>query len=141
MDLEIYTDGAYSPKLKQMGIGIVFLENSKKLLEYSRKYSNGTNNMAELGAIIVAMRIISKPVNSITIYSDSMYCIGSITLGWKRKKNGFLWKEFDKQYQRLNELCPTIEFKYIKGHQNSSDADSYWNNYVDNLANFASQTL
>lgn len=136
MRLEVYTDGAYSPKRNQMGIGIVFIRDGTKILEYSRKYNGGTNNKAELGAIIVAMRIIVKPIETLIIYSDSMYCIGCITLEWKRKKNLALWEEFDNQLLKLKELCSNIEFKHIKGHDSS-----VWNNYVDKLAVKASQLV
>ena len=45
----------------------------------------------ELGAIIVGLRMIKKPIESLTVYSDSMYCIGGITQGNKRNKNKLLW--------------------------------------------------
>lgn len=131
-----YTDGAFSSLRAQGGIGIVILKNSTKILEYSRMYKGVTNNKMELGAIIVALRLIKDPIDSLIIYTDSQYCIGCATLGWKRKKNIRLWEEFDKQYARVKQLCPNIEFKHVKGH-----ADNYWNNYVDRLAVNASQLL
>lgn len=136
-DLVIYTDGAYSSLRKQMGIGIVFIDSkNRKFLEYSNMYERGSNNIAELAAVIVALRLIKSSYNSITIYSDSMYVIGCATLGWKRKKNVLLWNEFDKQYKRVSELCLNVTFEHIKGH-----ADNNWNNYVDNLAVKASQLV
>lgn len=135
-DLQIYTDGAYSPLRDQGGVGIVILQDEKKILEYSNKYERTSNNQMEIGAVIIALRLIKESHDSITIYTDSQYVIGCATLGWKRKKNSKLWEEFDKQYERVLELCPNIEFVHIKGH-----SDNYWNNYVDKLAVSASQLI
>lgn len=135
-NLEIYTDGAYSSARDQGGVGILFLKNNKKVFEYGNMYKKTTNNQMELGAIIIALRLIKKPVDSITIYSDSMYCIGCATLGWKRKKNKTLWEEFDKQLERVKTLCPNIKFEHVKGHE-----DNEWNNECDRLARNASQLI
>lgn len=132
----IYTDGAYSSSRNQGGVGVIILKNNKKIFEYSNMYKNCTNNQMELGAIIIALRLIKNKYNSITIYSDSMYCIGCITLNWQRKKNKALWSEFDKQLERVKELCPTIEFIHVKGH-----ADNQWNNECDRLARNASMFI
>ena len=135
-NLSIYTDGAYSSSRDQGGIGIIILEDNKKIFEYSNMYKKCTNNLMELGAIIIALRLIKNPVKSIIIYTDSMYCIGCSTLGWSRKKNKQMWKEFDKQYDRVKTLCPNIKFEHVKGH-----ADNKWNNEVDKLAVKASQLI
>lgn len=135
-DIVVYTDGAYSTIRDQGGIGIVILKDGKKILEYSNMYKRTTNNQMELGAVIVALRIIKDKCKSITIYSDSQYVIGCATLGWKRKKNVKLWLEYDKQIQRVSELCSNIKFSHVKGH--SSD---YWNNYCDKIAVKASQLI
>lgn len=132
----MYTDGAYSSTINQMGIGIVFLKNSTLILEYSRMYKDGTNNIAELGAVIIGLRFIRKSVDSLTIVSDSMYVIGCATKGWKRKKNIKLWEEFDRQYSRVKELCPNITFVHTKGHNGDK-----WNEYCDKLAVNASRQI
>lgn len=137
----MYTDGAYSSTKNQMGIGIVFLKNNTLILEYSRMYKDGTNNVAELGAVITGLRFIKKPIDSLTIVSDSMYVIGCATKGWKRKKNVKLWEEFDRQYSRVKELCPKIEFIHVRGHQKDDSELAKWNNYVDKLAVNASKQI
>lgn len=133
-NLKIITDGAYSSARDQGGIGIVFLLNDKQIFEYSQMYKHVTNNKMELAAVIVALRMIKGSVDTIIIYSDSMYVIGCASLGWQRKKNKRLWEEYDKQYKRVSELCPKIEFKHVKGH-----AGDYWNEKCDDLAVKASQ--
>ena len=133
---ECYTDGAYSSARNQGGIGVVFLRNGQKVLEYSKGFKDTTNNRMEIGAALAVFKCFRKPVESITIYTDSMYVIGCATLGWKRNKNLALWKMFDTEYERVSKLCPNIEFQHVKGH-----ADNQWNNYVDKLAVNASQEL
>ena len=135
-NLIVYTDGAYSSLRDQGGIGIVILLGDKKILEYSNMYKHTTNNQMELGAVVVALRVIKKKYDSIEIYTDSQYVIGCATLGWKRKKNVKLWQEFDLQYSRVKELCPNITFKHVKGHDGN-----LWNERCDTIAVKASQLI
>lgn len=139
MMLEIYTDGAYSSSRSQGGVGIIILENGKIIKKYSNNYKNCTNNQMECGAIVIALRIINKfykKVDSIIFYSDSMYCIGTITQNWKRNKNKALWNEFDKQYAIAQTVCSNIQFKHIKGHNGNT-----YNEQVDVMAVQASQRV
>lgn len=135
-NLVIYTDGAYSSLRKQGGIGIVILQDNKKILEYSNMYKRTTNNQMELGAVIIALKVIKKNYDSIIIYTDSQYVIGCAILGWQRKKNVKLWQEFDKQYTRVKELCSNITFEHVKGHNGD-----IWNEYCDKIAVKASQLI
>lgn len=132
----LITDGAYSSSLDQGGIGLVFLRDNKKILEYSRMYKGVTNNQMELGAVIVGLKSIKNPIDSLEIITDSMYVIGCATKGWKRKKNVQLWDKFDKEMERVKQLCPNIEFKHVKGHNGDE-----WNEYCDKLAVRASQMI
>ena len=131
-----YTDGAYSSTRNQGGVGIIILKDGKEVLQYSNIYKNTTNNQMELGAIIIALRMIKRKIDSLTIYSDSQYCIGCAVQGWKRKKNKAMWEEFDKQYERVKKLCPDIRFIHIKGHNGNK-----YNEIVDKLAVSASQRI
>lgn len=134
-------DGAYSSSRKQGGIGIVFLKGDTPILELSKGYINTTNNRMELTAIIVGLMCIKNPIDSLTVYSDSMYCIGTITLGWKRGKNQDLWKKFDAIQNRANQLCKNINYEHIKGHQRTDEGMAKWNNRCDKLAVEASQSI
>lgn len=136
MDYICYTDGAYSSVRDQGGIGIIFLKNGEEVLRYSNMYKGTSNNQMELGAIIIALRMIKGKIDSLTIYTDSQYCIGCATLGWKRKKNKIMWTEFDKQYKRVKQLCPNIQFIHVKGHNGEK-----YNEIVDKLAVAASQSI
>lgn len=136
INYECYTDGAYSSSRNQGGIGVVFIRNGKKITEYSKAFKNTTNNQMEIMAALAVLRCFRSSVDSITIYTDSMYVVGCATLGWKRNKNGILWAAFDEELKRVSTLCPKIKFQHVKGH-----ADNKWNNYVDKLAVKASQIL
>lgn len=131
-----FTDGAYSSSRNQGGIGVIILRDGQEVLRYSNMYKNTTNNQMELGAIIVALRMIKGNIDSLTVHTDSQYCVGCITQGWKRKKNKVLWEEFDKQYERVKELCPNIKFVHVKGHNGNK-----FNEIVDELAVKASQRI
>lgn len=132
----LITDGAYSSARDQGGVGLVFLRDNEKILEYSKMYKGVTNNMMELAAVIIGLRLIKKPIDSLVIITDSMYVIGCATKGWKRKKNIKLWQEFDTQYERVKTLCPNICFEHVKGHDGNK-----WNEYCDKLAVKASQMI
>ena len=123
------------------GMGIVFLRDNELILEYSKKVEHTTNNRMELGAIIIGLASIKNPIDSLTVISDSMYCIGTITKNWKRKKNQDLWEIFDLVYSKAKALCPDIQFIHTKGHQKDEAAFTKWNNYTDRLAQHASQRL
>lgn len=134
----LYTDGAFSFTNQQMGIGLVFIntDSGKEIVQYSNMYKGGTNNIAELAAVVVGLRMIKKPIKSLTVYTDSEYVRGCAVQGWKRKKNKAMWEEFDKQYERVKQLCPDIRFVHVKGH----DGNKY-NEIVDKLAVAASQRI
>ena len=135
----LITDGAYSSSRDQGGLGFVFIRDGTKVFEYSKTVKNTTNNKMELGAIILGLRAIKGSIDSLVIVSDSMYCVGCATKGWKRKNNQKLWEAFDKEYSRVSSLCSNITWKHVKGHQNDSSEFTKWNNYVDKLAVRASR--
>lgn len=137
----IATDGAYSSKRNQGGIGIVVIKDGKVILKYSKMYNDTTNNQMELGAIIIALRLVKNPIKSLTIYTDSMYCVGTITQNWKRNKNKALWYEFDIQLERVSKLCKDIKFIHVRGHQTDDSDTTKWNNLADKLATNASTQI
>lgn len=136
MKIEVYTDGAYSSSREQGGVGVVFVIDDKKVYEYSNTIPNATNNKCEILAVIFALRAISKPIDSLIIYTDSQYVIGCATKGWQRKKNILLWRKYDEVFKRASELCSDIQFVWIKGH-----SDNEHNCRADELAVEASHVI
>lgn len=118
-DYVIYTDGAYSPKSDIGGIGFeIYQECGKKVTQYNRAYSNTTNQRMELMACIVALSCF-KDKSNITLYTDSMYIVGTMTKNWKRKANLDLWEKLDKLVNKHN-----VNFKHIKGHDGNRGNDN-----------------
>lgn len=130
VNYEIYTDGSCR-KTKVGGIGIVWLKNGEKVLEFSKRYENTTNNVMELTAIGVALKSIKKPVDSLTIISDSEYALGCIfNEAWNPKKNVVLINQIKDEVTRVEELIGAeIQIKHVDGHSGDK-----WNEYCDKLA-------
>lgn len=138
MNIHLYTDGAYSSSRSKIGIGIVIVnaDTDEIIKQYSKGYENGTNNKAEIAAVIVGLRLITEPCDSITIKTDSMLVIGWLSKNWKRNKNISLLKEADKQLKRVKGICPNVIFEHVKGHNGEK-----YNEICDKLAVKASQLI
>lgn len=123
--LDFYTDGAYS-SLKQKG-GWAFICPQLKIQVGNSKY-NTTNNQMELTAILAVLYYIYKIklyLNyDITIYSDSMYCVGTLKYNWNINKNHELWKTVFYLWDKVN-----CKIEHIKGHNKN-----IYNEMADNLA-------
>lgn len=135
VNYSIYVDGSYRRSKKASGIGVLWIKDGKVVHKYSKGFKNGTNNIAELMAIYIALQSIIKPINSLEIVSDSEYAIGSITKDyWKPKKNVMLIDEIKNQLKLTQKLVTNpIKFRHTFGHS----IDKY-NNIVDSLAQEAS---
>ena len=139
MLFEIYTDGACHPNPGKGGWGfVVFAEgNTEEIYHHeSGKVAYTTNNKMELKAIEMALLfLIKNPKSCATIFSDSSYCIGMCSKGWRAKKN----KEEIKAIRALNKTLNLTEtflsYQWVKGH---SGVDG--NEIADELAETASKS-
>lgn len=132
-DIQLWTDGSCLNRgVEQpsvMGLGVLVKDGSKQISAYSGAIGAGTNNRAELCAIISALSLFSsesKQVNRFTVISDSMYAIGHATSLYKINTNTVLvtvLRDLVKTFMNLN-------FKHVRGHSHTGD-----NDYVDSLAN------
>ena len=91
-EIQIYCDGACSPNPGKSGSGIAVYENKQlTTLWYGLYAANGTNNTAELNALLESLKLAKITIanNQTTqILSDSKYSIDCITKwakGWKSK--------------------------------------------------------
>lgn len=84
----VYTDGAASPNPGPCGIGIVILDRGERR-EISEYLGEGTNNIAELTAVLRGLEAIApgERARPVLLHTDSEYSIGVLSLGWKAKKN------------------------------------------------------
>jgi ribonuclease HI len=80
-----YADGACSGNPGPAGAGVVILDG-KTRVEISEYLGQGTNNIAELTAILRALEAI-EPARATVIHTDSQYSIGVLQKGWKAKAN------------------------------------------------------
>ena len=142
--IEVYTDGSFTPPNK-CGYGIYY---GNILPSISRKFkgTEPSNNRAELQAIYVALIQIIKKVktNKVIIYSDSNYCIQSITKWakvWEKNK----WKTAQNQDVKNQDIIKPIyniyiknkdkiEFIHIGAHTGKQDKHSLSNEIADKLA-------
>lgn len=81
-----YADGACTGNPGPAGLGVVVIDGEKRI-EISEYLGMGTNNIAELTAILRALGEVPDTSTPMTIYTDSKYSIGVLQQGWKAKAN------------------------------------------------------
>lgn len=113
--IELYTDGACSSK-KKGGWSFVVLKELQKIYFDFGMVLDTTNNRMEIFAVIKACEFLNKHgYKKATLYSDSMYVIGTQTLQWQKRKNLDLWEQLDKVLEGLD-----IQWIHVKGHANNT---------------------
>lgn len=133
----IYTDGAYSPSNDRGGWAFIVTDQKDVLFKVGDAVSHTTNNRMEIEAVIRALIYVLNHIEEkeVTIYSDSMYVIGTLTQHWKIKKNVDLWKQMYIISQKLKEKDIKVHFIHVKGHNGEQ-----YNELCDELAVFYSKT-
>jgi ribonuclease HI len=122
---EIYCDGAAGPTNPGlMGWGVYIPDE----LRFSIPGGHGTNQQAELRAVIEALKLAGP---GDVIFTDSQYAIGMITKGWKARAN----VELVAEGRKLHESKPDVEIRWIRGHNGHPHQES-----SDLLATVAAQT-
>ncbi len=120
----VYTDGGCKHNPGPMGIGVVMNYKGRTKL-YSEYLGQGTNNIAELTAILRALQLLKTRDIPVVIYTDSEYAIGVLTGRYKIRKNQALIAKI----KALMSDFSRIEFKKVKGHKGIPG-----NELVDTLA-------
>tara|TARA_Y100000590_G_scaffold279429_3_gene313800 strand:+ start:17036 stop:17911 length:876 start_codon:yes stop_codon:yes gene_type:complete len=122
--VDIYTDGACLGNPGTGGWAAIVLTDGKKTQLKGAEHET-TNNRMEIRAVVEGLA--SVPENSsVTVYTDSMYVINTMTKNWKRKANLDLWEKLDYEI-----LKRSINWKWVKGHSGdplNEEADSLANN-------------
>lgn len=125
----VYTDGSCKPTNPgPCSSGAALLIDGVVVECRSMFLGHGTNNVGELTAISVALDMLaSRKLSWETsiIITDSKYCIGVLTGGWKAKKNVELIKSIKAKLENF----PNTELQWIKGHSGDK-----FNDLVDVLA-------
>lgn len=132
----IYTDGACKRNPGRMGIGLVIIYNSDDPINGVQRIGKyigyGTNNIAELNAIKLALNILHdlRVKRPAIIYTDSQYCINILTR-FKPKVNVELVNEIK---HLLWSYTPGVILKHILGH-----SGHHFNEMADRLASDAAK--
>lgn len=122
--IQVWTDGACTGNPGPAGLGVVIIDGTHRT-ELSEYLGEGTNNIAELTAILRGLQEVKDRSRPVVVYSDSAYSIGLLTKPWKAKKNVELVEE-------LRALCRAfgdLRFVKVAGH-----AGVELNERVDQLA-------
>ena len=125
----VYTDGSCKPTNPgPCGSGVLFVQDNEVLECRSVYLGIGTNNLAELTAISIALDILDSrglSWESSIIITDSKYAIGVLVGGWKAEKN----VELINNIRGKLENFPNTQLQWIKGHSGDK-----FNDTVDELA-------
>ena len=118
-DISLYVDGACSNNglinsIGAWGAVLIYKNHIKQAGNIIDDKLTCTNQRAEIIAIIEGLKLLTKSCN-ITIYTDSLYVINTITQNWKRNANQDLWLILDNQLKKH-----VYNFKWIKGHSGNN---------------------
>jgi ribonuclease HI len=107
------------------GWAFVVLNGEEKIKSAFFPVPNTTNNRMEIQAVLEACEWCrAYNITEFIVYSDSMYVIGTMSMGWKRNKNNDLWDQMDEVVKDLK-----IHWKHVKGHEGNK-----YNELCDALA-------
>jgi ribonuclease HI len=121
--LIVYADGACTGNPGPCGIGVVILDGGARR-ELSEYLGIGTNNIAELTAIIRALEEVPRD-RTVILHSDSAYSLGLLDQGWKARANVGL-------VQRMRSLA--AEFSDLRLVKVAGHAGIVENERADRLA-------
>ena len=120
-----YTDGACLGNPGPAGLGYVIIGADGRRVRRGEPLGRGTNNVAELTAILRVLEIREGDKAPLVIYTDSTYAIGVLTAGWKAKANGELIDAIRRRLRRF----PRVQLCKVAGHAGVKE-----NELVDDLA-------
>ncbi|MDC3957209.1 ribonuclease HI [Polyangium jinanense] len=108
--LVAYADGACTGNPGPAGLGVVVVDGDRRI-EISEYLGNGTNNIAELTAILRAVGAVEDTGKPLLVRTDSQYAIGVLQKGWKAKANTDLVAEVKDVLKRNK-----TRLEYVPGH-------------------------
>ncbi|HEY0253941.1 MAG TPA: RNase H family protein [Kofleriaceae bacterium] len=109
--IHVWTDGGAAPNPGPSAAGVVIVDGEKHI-EVSEFLGPGTNQTAELSAILIGLSRVVEQQRPTVVYSDSAYSIGLLSQNWKAKANVEL-------VEKLRALCRQFkELRFVKvaGH-------------------------
>lgn len=109
--VHVWTDGACSGNPGPAGLGVVVVDNGKRV-EHGEYLGIGTNNIAELTAVLRGLDLVADRTRPVLVYTDSSYSIGVLSLDWKAKANVELVAEIRDALARFDD----VRFVKVPGH-------------------------
>jgi ribonuclease HI len=109
--VHVWTDGACTGNPGPAGIGVVVIDGDKRR-EHSEYLGPGTNNIAELTAVLRGLDMVGDPQRPVRVYTDSSYSIGVLSMNWKAKANVELVAEIRDRLRAF----PRLAFVKVAGH-------------------------
>ncbi len=125
-----YTDGACLGNPGQSGLGLAIDWPDGRQLQRGEPLGRGTNNIAELTAILRVLEIVGQTSAPVVIHTDSEYAIGVLVRNWKAKAN----RELIAKIKSVLAQFDRLELRKVRGH-----AGIPQNELVDQLARQAAQ--
>lgn len=137
MKLSIYTDGGARGNPGPAAIGIIILDENKKIIKKHKKFlGKKTNNQAEYSAVIKALELIKKTKikpspKEISFFLDSELVCKQINGEYKIKN-----PELKVLNEKVNKLISSIKSKIIfhnvpRENENIQKADALVNEALD----------
>lgn len=116
-NIVIYTDGSITKNPGGIGGIGIYMKYKNKEKRIGKSIGDGcTNNISEMTAIKVALQSVKAKNVPVRLFTDSMYCIGSLTMGWKTTSNIELVNDVKNEISRFSD----IKLIHIRGHHGLS---------------------
>jgi len=109
--VHVWTDGACTGNPGPAGIGVVVIDGANRR-EHSEYLGHGTNNIAELTAVLRGLDMVTDTSRPVRVYTDSSYSIGVLSMNWKAKANVELVAEIRDRLRAF----PRLAFVKVAGH-------------------------
>ncbi|MEQ9729758.1 MAG: ribonuclease HI family protein [Candidatus Methanoperedens sp.] len=126
----LFFDGACRGNPGPMAIGVVLLENGKKVKEVSKRIGTGTNNIAEWRALIEGLKLAkAEGCMELEVRGDSQLIIKQISGKFRVKSDNLV-----PLFNEARKLCMGFEelrLKWVRREENL---------YADTLSNKALDT-
>ncbi len=111
--IHVWTDGACTGNPGPAGIGVVIVDGiTKQPRELSEYLGMGTNNIAELTAIMRGLEEVTDRERTVVVYSDSKYSLDMLTKNFKAKAN----TELIAKLRKLTKQFKDLRFVKVLGH-------------------------
>lgn len=139
----IYTDGSSLGNSPTSNAGWACLFVHEQKLRY--KHLQGTNNQAELTAILFALwyslKVFQVQDRRILIKTDSNYAMNVVTGNFKSKVNQELIFKIQRLMENLKGKKNSIEFEHVDAHTGGTSEDAKNNDLVDKYAKKAASMI